>query len=134
MAQFKGDASFTPFYDDEYYNSAESTDEEERSHDPSRQRREWTNEHHEVLSELYSAFKANGVTVFGRVFFQFGNFVDFTDLAYEKTMAFDADLLKSKITTQHVGNMGVGTGSKHWISRMEEGKGHWASGSGDKGV
>ena len=34
---------------------------------------EWAEEHYDVLSELYSAFKRDGEAVFGRSFHQFGD-------------------------------------------------------------
>jgi len=109
MAQFKGDSNYTAHYDDfRALSSAESSDDEPWPRDSSRQRRVWKEEHYEVLMELYSIFKTNGESVFGRSFFQFGDFYQFVDLIYQNTISPDgADLSEgrgNRVTCQRFGS------------------------------
>tara|TARA_B100000902_G_scaffold339335_1_gene341490 strand:+ start:754 stop:1038 length:285 start_codon:yes stop_codon:yes gene_type:complete len=93
MSAFKQDKYFCPQYDDTY----ESSDSDEgctlgmlesgigTSSDSNKKRREWLNEHFDVLSELYRNFIIDGQRVFGAAFFQRGGFHTFIELVYENT-------------------------------------------------
>jgi hypothetical protein len=136
MATFKGDSSYNSYHDDAFYNSVDSSDEDlpRRIPDPSRARREWIDEHYEVLMELYRAFKGSGEGVFGRAFFQTGDFNLFVHFLYENTCLVDADLLKAEKRKTHVCALGLGARRKHDLHVHAEGKNDGGGGSGREGT
>ena len=133
MANYKGDSNYRPFYDDVWASSAES-DEEPPPQDTCRRRREWTEQHFDVLMELYRAFKSNGESAFGRAFYQFGDFHHFVSMIYEKTTVCDDDLLKPKTVETHVSALGLSARSKHRLSVVQTAKSDGATGGGCEGV
>ena len=111
MAHFKGDRNFKSYYDDVRSNeSSDEFDELDYSRDPNRRRRQWLDEHFEVLQELYVQFRRNGTSVFGDAFFQLGDFGLFIDFIYQSTvLSTNADLLKPRVVTPNVGAVGLST-------------------------
>ena len=118
--------------DDVWYDSPES--EEELGDDSSRTRRVWCDNHFEVLQELYRAFKNDGQVVFGRAFFQFGDFSQFVRLIYDTTVGDDADLLKATIAETHVRAVGLSARGEYRLPVVEKATGHGPSGSSGEGV
>ena len=76
MAFYKGDSYYEAHVDDgpEYHS------------DESAESNEWVNDNYEILQEFYSEFKRLGSITFSRTFFQFGNFSDFCDFVFKKTI------------------------------------------------
>lgn len=123
MASFKGDQGYCAYHDDAWYNPIDSSDDEnwqKQVYDPSRKRNLWLNEHHEDLAEMFRVFRCTGEAVFGRAFFQFGDFSQFVDLVYENTLLVNADLLKARVVQQHVSTLGSGTRSKPRLHDAKE--------------
>lgn len=114
----KGDPNYRPYYDDAWDSDSDSVDEE-RVHDPYRKRQTWLDEHYDILTELYHHFKETGERAFGRPFYQFGDFVQFTNLIYDNTLFTDPNLLNKGHTQQHVGNVGAGTRRQHWLHGIQ---------------
>jgi hypothetical protein len=139
MAQFKSDSYYnTTHYDDFRELLSLSTDSSEEEvllpADPSRRRRVWKDEHYDVLMELYRAFKSSGESIFGRCFFQFGDFHQFVDLIYENTILPGADLLKTQLLETHVSALGLSARSKHRLSALQTRKDRGALGVGGQGT
>lgn len=82
MSSFKGDSYFKPHADDEW--ESESTDSEPPM-DLRRSVWNWEFENQMALLELYTLFKKDGETVFGRAFFQTGTFADFAEFVFRFT-------------------------------------------------
>jgi len=89
--------------------SSDTNDEEYEPITVPRHRRRWVNENYDVLMELYKTFRSNGEAVFGRCFYQLGDFSKFIDLIYENTCLPNADLLKANVSCKNVHAVGSGS-------------------------
>ena len=121
MASFKGDENYRCLHDEE---GDEDVSEAVQVHELARHStpvlyRDWLDEHFEVLSELYSNFKRDGESVFGRAFFELGTFTDYVDMIFTRTVLQPADLLMVKTTPSHVGTLGAGSRGQHGISVLQ---------------
>lgn len=84
MSYFKGDSYYEAHVDDvadsaNYFPTTEVESDCDFSY-------RWVDRHYDALQELYELFKQRGSFLFGRAFFQLGDFADFIELIYRKTV------------------------------------------------
>ena len=122
MSSFKGDHHYRTFIDEIEYGPAEedATVVHELARKPQRVwYHDWLEEHYDVLAELYTSFKSNGRSAFGRPFCDLGGFADFTEYVFKHTVIQPPDLLNTKTRTRHVSAFGSSTGSQHRLSSLQ---------------
>ena len=77
----------------------------------------WGEEHFDVLQELFAQFKASGERVFGRAFYQFGDFAEFVHFVKRNTVTESPDLLKPQVP--HVGFVGARSRGQHGLPSVQ---------------
>ena len=71
--------------DPDYRESSADEEEDELPRTMARDRAQWVVDNTEIITELYSLFKANGRVAFGEAFFQTGNITSFAHFVYRYT-------------------------------------------------
>ena len=104
-------------YENDYSHGSctESDDDAEELTAVNKDVRKWLNKYYDELTYCYAKFRECGDVLFGRAYFQLGDFGSFVNFVHNNTYLINSNLLKPKYP-KHVSSVGVGTRSKYWVS------------------
>ena len=81
MSSFKGDSRYNAYHDND-----SDPDPNHEPEDHAESPTNWVDQHFDALSELYQCFTGSGSVLFGRAFYQFGNFAQFCTFVHANTI------------------------------------------------